>query len=131
MPLGGHGPPYFISPKSLMPCKDSSGECPSLDPVEVGKMLKTTQWVHVPRGASGSSTISTRLFVPSGIPSHCSGGEIFSPSQVYFDGIDSFSLNTWLVKCKLISSSVHGMVISSASMRVDKKLDIDANLPNV
>jgi hypothetical protein len=29
----------------------------------------------------------TRLFVPSGTPSQASGGEISSPSQVYFGGI--------------------------------------------
>ena len=38
-------------------------------------------------GASGSSIIRTRLFVPSGTPFQASGGEISTPSQVYFDGI--------------------------------------------
>jgi GAF domain len=34
-------------------------------------------------GASGSSIIRTRLLAPLGTPSHASGGEISSPSQVY------------------------------------------------
>src|SRR5215471_5180910 len=44
-------------------------------------------------GASGSSIIRTRLLVPSGTPSHASGGETSSPSQVYFEGMWPFCLN--------------------------------------
>jgi len=38
-------------------------------------------------GASGSSTISARLFAPSGAPANISAGETSLPSQVYFAGI--------------------------------------------
>jgi hypothetical protein len=38
-------------------------------------------------GASGSSIIRTRLLAPLGTPSHASGGETSSPSQVYFEGM--------------------------------------------
>ena len=38
-------------------------------------------------GASGSSIIRTRLLAPLGTPSHASGGETSSPSQVYLEGI--------------------------------------------
>src|SRR5262249_55120 len=44
-------------------------------------------------GASGSSIIRTRLLVPLGMPSHASGGETSSPSQVYLEGIWPFCLN--------------------------------------
>src|SRR6478609_176398 len=40
-------------------------------------------------GASGSSTMSTRLLVPAGTPDHASGGERSLPSQVYFAGISA------------------------------------------
>src|SRR3989338_1547050 len=60
--------------------------------VTVGGMLYTTQWTQVilgafGSGASGSSTISARLFVPAGTPLHASGGETFEPSQVWRAGI--------------------------------------------
>src|SRR6478609_1259093 len=55
-------------------------------------MLYNTQWTHrtfgaAGSGASGSSTISARLMALSGTPDHSSGGELSSPSQVYFAGI--------------------------------------------
>src|SRR6516162_9699462 len=50
-------------------------------------MSKAAQWRNVPEGASGSSTTSTRLLVPSGIPDQVSGGDISAPSQVYCAGI--------------------------------------------
>jgi len=37
--------------------------------------------------ASGSSTISARLFAPAGTLLHWSGGGVFAPSQVYWSGI--------------------------------------------
>jgi hypothetical protein len=79
------------------------GASPSLQENTVGGMLYTTQWIRVQPGASGSSTIKAKLLVPSGADSHTRAGEISSPSQVYFEGILSFSLKDGLVKCKLMS----------------------------
>jgi hypothetical protein len=50
-------------------------------------MSHTTQWVYVPPGASGSSTISATVAVPEGRPDQASGGEVPSPLQVYRAGI--------------------------------------------
>jgi hypothetical protein len=55
-------------------------------------MLYSTQCTQVifgaaGSGASGSSTMSTRLFAAAGTPDQASGGEMSCPSQVYFDGI--------------------------------------------
>src|SRR5450756_2109633 len=44
-------------------------------------------------GASGSSTIKDRLFVPTGTPVQASGGEIFRPSQVWRAGITRSCIN--------------------------------------
>ena len=50
---------------------------------------KRTQWVHVPTGASGSSTIIAKHCIPSGGAVHVSVGETSAPSQVNFVGIFS------------------------------------------
>ncbi len=50
--------------------------------IEGGPMAEKT-----PDGASGSSTISTRLWVASGTPDQFTGGEMSAPSQVNSDGI--------------------------------------------
>src|SRR5436305_3399473 len=60
-------------------------------------MLKTTQWVKVPRGASGSSQIRARLRVPAGGSVHFSEGELFWPSPVYCRGIACPSWKAGLV----------------------------------
>src|SRR5271166_5363156 len=44
--------------------------------------LKRTQWTQVPRGASGSSQISARLFVPEGGSDQRNGGDRSAPSPV-------------------------------------------------
>src|SRR2546429_7507349 len=48
--------------------------------------LYSTQWTHVPAGASGSSAISAKLTVPAGAPLQASGGETSAPSHVYLAG---------------------------------------------
>src|SRR3989338_1546295 len=52
-----------------------------------GSIFHATQCTHVFEGASGSSTITVSEVVPSGTSEKSSGGETFSPSQVYFAGI--------------------------------------------
>jgi hypothetical protein len=56
-------------------------------------MSHKIQWVHVPFGASGSSTSSAKLRVPSGTPLHSSEGETSAPSQVCNRGISPPSAN--------------------------------------
>jgi hypothetical protein len=61
-------------------------------------MLYRTQCTQVIRGAagsgaSGSSTISARLFVPAGTPVHAREGETSFPSQVCNFGIGPFAAN--------------------------------------
>ncbi|MCW9098092.1 MAG: hypothetical protein OQJ93_11960 [Ignavibacteriaceae bacterium] len=58
--------------------------------------MKTTQCTQVPIGASGSSHTRAIDLVVVGIPIHSRGGETFSPSQVYFFGMNSPSLNAAL-----------------------------------
>ena len=63
-----------------------------------GGMLYSTQWTHRPRGASGSSQSSARLFVLSGAPLHFNGGETSLPSAVYCLGMVSPSWIAELVR---------------------------------
>src|SRR4051812_20151722 len=65
--------------------------------VTEGGRSNTIQWSKVPLGASGSSTMSANEAVPNGAPLQVSGGEIFSPSQEYCFGIDTFARNAELV----------------------------------
>lgn len=86
MPNGGHGPPYDCFLALFAPCVP--GTLFSSIVFSVGGMFHTIQWSHVPKGASGSSMMRTRLCVPSGMSSMFIGGLMFSPSHAYFDGID-------------------------------------------
>src|SRR5437773_8167763 len=52
-----------------------------------GEMFQTTQCVNSPLGASGSSTINTRVFASAGMPEICKAGLVFGPSHVNFDGM--------------------------------------------
>src|SRR4051812_34960688 len=64
-------------------------------------IFHATQWVKVPWGASGSSTINTRLLALAGIILTDKGGLIFFPSQVYCTGIVSLFLKAGLVTIKV------------------------------
>jgi hypothetical protein len=70
--------------------------------------LKTTQWTQVPAGASGSSMISAKLFVPPGAPLHASGGDTSIPSQVNYSGIDPLALKAVEVSVKEESAAKAG-----------------------
>jgi hypothetical protein len=50
-------------------------------------MFQTIQCVKSPPGASGSSTIKTRLFAPEGTSEIRKGGLASGPSHVNFDGM--------------------------------------------
>src|SRR5438132_13588551 len=51
------------------------------------EMFQTTQCVNSPLGASGSSTIKTRLFASGGTSEICKGGLVLAPSHENFDGM--------------------------------------------
>src|SRR5438876_1419234 len=55
-------------------------------------------------GASGSSQISAKDFVPSGAFAHANGGETSLPTPVYLSGIVPPSVNALLVSFMLFSS---------------------------
>src|SRR6266852_4315468 len=67
--------------------------------------LKRTQCVQMPRGASGSSQMRAKLFVPWGVPFHCKDGETSAPSPVYILGMASLSSKAELVSCMLAAPS--------------------------
>jgi hypothetical protein len=52
--------------------------------------------------------INAKLFVPRGVPTHASGGETFSPLQVYLTGIGAPSRNAALVKVNGAGVAVGG-----------------------
>src|SRR5438093_2589580 len=56
-------------------------------PLLCGEMFQTIQCVNSPLGASGSSTIKTRLFAPEGTSEICKGGLVSAPSHENFEGI--------------------------------------------
>lgn len=54
------------------------------------------------QGASGSSTISARLWVLAGTPDHVSGGDWSLPSQVCWPGMSAFWANALEVSCLVV-----------------------------
>jgi hypothetical protein len=50
-------------------------------------MSYKSQWVHVPAGASGSSTTKAKLRVAAGSPDHSRDGETSAPSREWSDGM--------------------------------------------
>src|SRR5437867_6026855 len=73
------------------------GVLPSAIALVCGEMFQAIQCVNSPLGASGSSTIRTRLFAPEGTSPICNGGLVSPPSHVNFDGILSPSRKAELV----------------------------------
>ena len=64
-------------------------------------------------GASGSSTIKARLFVPSDMPAQLSGGEMSSPSQVYLLGMGWPCSKAGDVSVRAINPASSGLVVFS------------------
>src|SRR3989454_7131967 len=94
----GQGPRYPLLPKSLRPSVlPSGGRAPSPMSVAVAGMLNTIQCTKGLPGASGSMTVSARLFVPSGTPLQLRGGETSAPLHVYRAGIAAPWPKAWLV----------------------------------
>src|SRR5271165_914817 len=88
-------------PKSFLPCFAPEGSVvvgtPSSNSRVWGGKLKRTQWTQVPRGASGSSQIRARLFVPEGGSDQRNGGDRSAPSPVYCFGMVAPGWNAVLV----------------------------------
>src|SRR5919197_2263590 len=70
--------------------------------------LNNTQCTHVPMGASGSSTINAKDFVPAGGSFHARAGEIFLPMQEYLAGMDCPFANASLVRLRDMVASIVG-----------------------
>src|SRR3990170_2305279 len=80
-----------------MPCVAPVGMDCSLISLVPGSTFHITQCTHVPRDASGSSTINARDFVLGGMLSIMRGGFTSIPSHVYFGGMCSLCLKAGLV----------------------------------
>ncbi len=63
------------------------GVLPSATVLVCGEMFQAIQCVNSPLGASGSSTINTRVFASARMPEICKAGLVFAPSHVNFDGM--------------------------------------------
>src|SRR5512139_2366818 len=72
-------------------------------------MLNNTQWTHVPPGASGSSMMSAKDWVPAGGSFHASAGEMSLPVQAYLAGMDCPFVNASLVSSRDMLASVAGI----------------------
>ena len=68
-------------------------------------MLKRTQWIQFPEGASGSLHIKANERVPWGIPDQEISGEILDPLQVYLAGISPSGLKTFAANNHSFSGS--------------------------
>src|ERR1700704_5414041 len=97
MPGGGHGPLYLVFPKSFTPCTASDGGLFATISVRSGTTFHISQWVKLPAGASGSSTINTRLLASLGAPSIFNVGLMSLPSQVKRSGMFPPSLKSGLL----------------------------------
>src|SRR6266404_7394674 len=112
--MGGQGPPYPVRFQSFMPSRTPAGRFFAVAPLgsavtEAG-MLYTTQCTQVVfgalgSGASGSSTMSAKLFVPAGAPLHSRGAEVSLPSQVYSLGISPLCENAGEVSESVMGAS--------------------------
>src|SRR5512147_392620 len=84
--------------KSFLPCRVPSGRvsvfCTFSGNEWSGGMFHAIQWIQVPTGASGSSAINARAFVPAGALDQSNAGLTSAPSQVYFFGIVAPSVKT-------------------------------------
>src|SRR5215207_5677703 len=100
--MGGQGPPYPVRFQSFTPSRVPAGRSFVValfgSAVTDAGMSYNTQCTQVVfgalgSGASGSSTMRAKLFVPAGAPLHSRGGARSLPSQVYSLGMSSFGAN--------------------------------------
>ena len=94
IPEGGHGPWYPSVPAVVFPCRAPSlvRSAPFGTDATTGK-FQAVQCVHVPRGASWSSTMSASERAPSGMEATSSGGERSDPLHVNSRGMGEPPVN--------------------------------------
>src|ERR1035437_4126440 len=100
-------------------------------PIARDGMLYSTQSTQVlcgaaGSGASGSSTISAKLFAAGGISDQDKGGETFLPSQVWVAGMLLPALNADEVRVRLITCSLFPDPASAAAAINDKQTQLIA-----
>src|SRR5438045_8887509 len=84
------------------------------------EMFQTGQCVNSPLGASGSSTIKTRLFASEGTSEIYKGGLVLAPSHENFDGMFAPSWKAELVIFILASPAANETTISITAHKNDK-----------
>src|SRR5512135_1301965 len=115
--MGGQGPPYPVRFQSFRPSRVPSGRL--FPPAAFGSaaaeagMSYRTQCTQVVlgalgSGASGSSTMRAKLFVPAGAPVHSRGGARSSPSQVYAFGMLPLGENAGETSARAMGASRDG-----------------------
>jgi hypothetical protein len=77
----------LLFPKSFTPCTGWEGGLFATISVRSGTTFHISQWVKLPTGASGSSTINTRLLASLSTPSIFNVGLMSLPSQVKRSGM--------------------------------------------
>src|SRR5215207_2880767 len=99
---GRAGPPYPVRFQSFTPSRVPAGRSFTVtvfgSVVTDAGMSYNTQCTQIVfgawgSGASGSSTMSAKLFVPAGASLHSRGGARSLPSQVYSLGMSPFGAN--------------------------------------
>src|SRR5438552_3472755 len=90
---------YLGKPKSFLPTTAPSFStfAPRSRLATLAGRSHTSQWVYVPPGASGSSTMMAIAPVPPGTPRHPNLGETSSPKPVYSRGMALPSANASVV----------------------------------
>src|SRR5438093_5313854 len=138
--MGGHGPRHSGSFQSLSPSSAPFGRCPGFTPsgsdVTSAGRLYATQCTHTTfgaagSGASGSSTMSAKLFVAAGAPDHESAGETSTPSHVCLRGISPPGPNA--VEASLNVTAAGGVVSLPAAVvnaRRTKASSVMSDLPS-
>jgi hypothetical protein len=98
-------------------------------------MFHISQWVKLPAGASGSSTMSTRLLASLGTPSIVSVGLTSLPSQVKRSGMFPPSLKSGLLSFIACSDGVFALPVLvirvSASIRIGSRVFIKPRIPTI
>jgi hypothetical protein len=73
-----HGPAVALFAEVVAALHGPGRMLPSASPVAVGRSPASTQWVKVPRVASGSSHSTASSTAPSGTPDHFRAGDRLS-----------------------------------------------------
>src|SRR5262249_26142955 len=94
-------------------------------------MFQISQCVNKPPGASGSSTIKTRLFAPGGTPAICKGGLVSDPSHVNFDEMLVPSWKAELVILIVAPPAANEAIAGSKMATAPPAIDIRLVTPSI